>query len=94
MKRQLTLDLDTVELQALEELAVHDRLSVEDVVTLAVRNYVARRTVDDSEWRRRWDQVIASIRSGVPPDVTPGEIEADVRAARVEYREQRRAHGG
>ena len=93
MKRKLTLDLDTAEVQTLEKLAAHDRLSLEDVVTLAVRNYVARRTTDNSEWKRRWDEVIASIRRGVPPGVTPEEIEADVRAARAEYREQRRAHG-
>ena len=84
---QLDLDLDAAEVQALNELAAHDRLSVEDVVLLAVRSYVARRTIDESEWRRRWDEVVASIRSGVSVDVTPEEIDADVRAARAEYRE-------
>ena len=38
---QLDLDLDAAEVQALNELAAHDRLSVEDVVLLAVRSYVA-----------------------------------------------------
>ena len=84
---QLDLDRDAAEVQALNELAAHDRLSVEDVVLLAVRSYVARRTIDESEWRRRWDEVVASIRSGVSVDVTPEEIDADVRAARAEYRE-------
>jgi hypothetical protein len=90
---QVAVDLDAADLDALREIAANDQLTLGDVVTLAVRNYVARRRMDDEEWKRRWDKAITAIRSGVPAGVTPEEIEADVRAARAEYREQRRAHG-
>ena len=42
----------------------------------------------------RWDEAVAGIRSGVPDTLTPEEIEADVRAARAEYRAERRARNG
>lgn len=91
---RLLVELDPRDVSALEELAVRDRRSVEDMVTLAVRNYIARRATADGEWKRRWDAMIVDLRSGVPDDLTPEEIDADVRAARAEYREQRRARNG
>lgn len=93
-KRRMTVELEPDEMNALEELAAHDRRTVEDMVTLAVRNYIARRATADDEWKRRWDAAIADLRSGVPDDVTPEEVDADVRTARTEYREQRRARHG
>ena len=92
--QSLTVELDEYDTAALKELATHEQLAVEDLVTVAVRDYIARRTMDDSEWKRRWDAVIASLQSGVPKDVTPEQIEADVSAARAEYRAERRARHG
>jgi hypothetical protein len=45
----------------------------------------------DPEWRRRFEVLVAEFRSGVPADVPPEEIEADITAARQEVREARRA---
>ncbi|MGH2586720.1 MAG: hypothetical protein ACRDJE_17530 [Dehalococcoidia bacterium] len=95
MQRQrMTVELDALDVSALKELAAHDGRTTEDMVAIAVRNYVARRTMNDDEWKRRWDRAVAAIRSGVPRDVTPEEIESDVRAARAEYRAQRHARNG
>src|SRR4051794_37452943 len=32
----------------------------------------------DPEWQKRWNEVIAQIRSEIPPDITPEEIEAEI----------------
>lgn len=92
--QQLTLELDAQDLKVLQELAEHERRSIEDIVALAVKSFIAHRTIDHRRWQRRWDNVIAGIRSGVPEELTPEEIEAEVRAARGEYREQWRARNG
>ena len=45
----------------------------------------------DPEWQRQFDEVVARIQSHIPPDLTLEEIEAEVRAAREEVRQERRA---
>jgi prevent-host-death family protein len=45
----------------------------------------------DPEWQRQFDEVVARIQSHIPPDLSPEEIEAEVRAAREEVRQERRA---
>jgi hypothetical protein len=48
----------------------------------------------DPLWQQRWDDLLASIRSRFPPDVTPEEIEADIREACEEVRRDRLARRG
>lgn len=91
--RQQTVALEDKDLQTLEKLASRDGRSVEDLIAFAVRDYLARRTMDNAEWQKRWDALIERIHSRIPPDVTPEEIEADIREARREVREERRARG-
>lgn len=43
------------------------------------------------EWQQRFDEVVARIQSHIPLDLSPDEIEAEVRAAREEVRQERRA---
>jgi hypothetical protein len=47
----------------------------------------------DPDWQARWESAVAEIRSGIPPGITPEEIEADITAAREEFRRERRARG-
>jgi len=90
-KQRMTVELELSDVLALEALAAHDQRSLEDILTLAVRNYVSRRTMDDAEWKGRWEKAITTLRSGVPEDLTAEEIEAEASAARSEYREEQRA---
>lgn len=84
----MTVVLDELDLAALNELTEHDNPTVADVLTMAVRTYIVRRSRSDADWRHRWDEAVANIRRGVPEDVTPEEIEADIFAAREEVRRE------
>jgi hypothetical protein len=45
----------------------------------------------DPAWQQQWDTLLAEVRSHVPPDLTPDEIEAEVEAAREAIPPKRRA---
>lgn len=45
----------------------------------------------DPQWQQRWDSLLASVRSNIPPETTPEEIEADIREACEEVRQERLA---
>ena len=90
---QRTIELPEEQVQELERLAAQERRSLDEFVQLALGDYLARRKRDRSEWVRRFDDVVARIREGVPPDLTPEEIEADVTAAWEEYRAERAVQG-
>ncbi|MCC7104934.1 MAG: ribbon-helix-helix protein, CopG family, partial [Chloroflexi bacterium] len=88
---QCTIELDELRLRALEQFAAAERRSVEDLVRQAIDNYLAQRERDRPELRARLESVVAAFREGVPPDATPEEIEAEITAARAEYRAERTA---
>ena len=48
--------------------------------------YLARRGRDWSDWNRRFDAAVADIRAGIPSEMTPDEIEAEITATWEEYR--------
>ena len=81
-----TIELDDEQVLALERLAAQERRSVDELVRQAVSGYLAQHPRDWTDWNRRFDDLVARFRAGVPPDVTPEEIEADITAAREEYR--------
>ena len=87
---QRVIDLTDDQLKQLEQLAVKNRRSVEEMVQIAVGDYIARRTVDWDEWGRQFDALVARVQAHMPPDVTPEEIEADITAAREEVRAEMR----
>ena len=87
----------------LRHLAIEEGRSFTDVVREALEEYLARRgltvrpsvavtppEMPDDEWRARFDAVLARIRSRVPPDMTPDEIEAEITAASEEVRQLRK----
>ena len=83
--------LDAEEVQALQRIAVRDGRTVHDLVRQAVHDFVAQRDIADQEWRERLDRLVERVRSRIPPEITPEEIEADITAARAEVREAHRA---
>jgi hypothetical protein len=47
----------------------------------------------DPAWQQRWDDLLAEVRRGIPPDLTPEEIDAEIEAAReAVHREQGARH--
>jgi Arc/MetJ-type ribon-helix-helix transcriptional regulator len=86
---QRTIDLTEDQLRGLERLAAEERMSVDELVRLAVGDYLARRGRDWAYWGRRLDDVVARLREGVPADATPEAIEAEITAARAEHRAAR-----
>ena len=81
-----TIELEDEQVRALESAAAEERRSVDELIRQAVDGYLARRRRDWSDWGRRFDNLVERVQAHVPPDVTPEEIEADITAARAEYR--------
>src|SRR5215212_9128201 len=58
---------------------------------------LARRTLpweaikEDPAWQQKWDDLLAGVRSGIPPDLTPEEMDAEIEAAREAVHRERRA---
>jgi predicted transcriptional regulator len=88
---QRTIELPDEQARELERLAAQEHRSFEELVQLALDDYLARRKRDRSDWLRRFDQAVARIREGVPRDLTPEEIEAEISANWEEYRAERAA---
>ena len=83
-----TIELPNDQVRELERLAARERRSVDDLVQLAVGDYLVRRTRDWSDWGHRFDALAARVR--VPAGVTPDEIEADITLARDQVRRESR----
>jgi predicted transcriptional regulator len=88
---QHTIELPDEQARELEHLAAQEHRSFEELVQLALGDYLARRKRDRSDWVRRFDQTVMRIRQGVPPDLTPEEIEAEISTNWDEYRAERAA---
>lgn len=88
---QRTIELSDEQLQELERLASTERRSLEELVQVAVDDYLARRTRDWSNWNHQFDAFVQDVRSRIPPGVTPEEIEEAITAARAEVRAERAA---
>jgi Arc/MetJ-type ribon-helix-helix transcriptional regulator len=87
---QRSIELSESQLHELERLASKERRSVDELVQIAVGDYLARRG-DQSTWSALLDDIVARIREDLPADATPDEIEADVTAAWQEHRAARAA---
>ncbi len=87
---QRSIELSESQLHELEQLAAKERRSVDELVQIAVGDYLARRG-EQSNWAALLEHVVSRIREGLPPDATLDEIEADVSAAWDEHRSLRAA---
>ena len=85
---QRTIDLPEDQIRELEQLAASERRSLDEVVQFAVGDYLARRR-GRTDWAKRFEEAVERIREGIPPDISPDEIEADVTAAWEEHRAER-----
>lgn len=83
--------LDDEQLCLLKHVAAEEGKSMADVVRLAVDLYLARRLVDDEQWRERFARLITRVQQRIPPEISPEEIEADITVARGEVRQAHRA---
>jgi len=82
---QRTVELSEEQARELERVAAEERRSLNQLVNVAIRDYLERRRVQSS-WTDRFREIVEEVRAGVPPDATPEEIEADIRTALAEYR--------
>jgi hypothetical protein len=71
--------------------ALADRLSAREEERRARRVLPWEAVKADPGWQQQWDALLAEVRSHVPPDLTPDEIEAEVEAAREMIHQKRRA---
>lgn len=78
------------QLRLLKHLAAEDHQSVATLVRQAVDSYLSERLTDDEAWNQRLTQALAHLRGRIPAAITPEKIEADITAARQEYRAARR----
>jgi hypothetical protein len=88
---QLKLALSDHDLRALERAAASEGTTIQDVAQRAIHDYLVTHVAPDPDWRARFERLIAEIRSGIPDDISPEEIEADVTAVREERRRERLA---
>lgn len=90
MMQRTNVYLDEEQLRLLKHLAAEERTSVATLVRQAVDTYLADRLADDEMWNARLAGLLDRVRSRVPADVSPDDIEADITAARQDYRSARR----
>ncbi len=87
---QRSVELEEAQIHELERLASKDQRTVDELVHIAVGDYLARRH-DRSDWAKRLEAAVDQIRIAMPADATSEEIEADVTAAVDEHRAARTA---
>lgn len=88
------LYLEDEKLEALRDLAARQRRTLSDVLRQAVDAYLNESGAADKAWEDRLDRLLERVRSRLPQDVSPEEIEADITAARQEVRQAHRATRG
>lgn len=101
MKRT-NIYLDEAQARLLRHLAVERDSSFTAVVRQAINEYLERNHLDvtdlvraplkepDAAWREEMRAMLREIRSHIPPDADPDEIERDITLAREEVWEERR----
>jgi hypothetical protein len=91
--QRAVFELEDRQLASLERLAASEGSSVDDLIRQAVDRFLAAHPSEREHWRERLDQAVATIRSGIPGDISSEEIEAEITMAREEVRQARRARG-
>lgn len=71
--------------------ALARKLAAREPEQLARRELPWEAVKADPQWQQQWDELLAALRSGVPPDLTPEAIEAEIEAAREAVHERSRA---
>lgn len=90
--RRTNIYLDDDQLRALKHLAVEEQQSLAVLVRRAVDEFLAQRFKDRADCGRAVRRARTANPEPHPPqDVTPEQIEADIRTAREEVRQAHRA---
>src|SRR5260370_30639254 len=82
---QRTIEFPEEQAQELERLATQERRTFEELVQLALTDYLARRMIDRSGWVERFREVVEGIQARIPQDIHSDEIEAEITANFEEY---------
>jgi predicted transcriptional regulator len=82
---QRTIELPEEQAHELERLAAQERRTVDELVQLALSDYLARRTSDRAHLVQRFREVVDRIQSHIPADIQPSDIEVDITTNFDEY---------
>ena len=82
----------------LRHYAIEQHRSFTDVVRQALEDFVTKEGIRSTstklqvppspEWRTEMETLLAEVRAGIPANVSPEELEADIDAAWDEYRQE------
>lgn len=93
MKRMATINVQQSTFEAIQGIAESEGSDVNATIEKALAEFIAARHMGDAAFQQRWDKVLADIRSHIPEELTPDEIESDIDAAVNEVRAERLARG-
>jgi predicted transcriptional regulator len=88
-----TIQVQNETLEAIKHIALVEGSDVAATIERALAQFIAVKRVKEASLQKRWDEVIATIRAGVPAELSAEEIEADIDAAVAEVRAERLARG-
>jgi len=97
--KSIHVNLDDDQLHLLQDLSDEEQHSYSDLIREALTEYFSRRglpgqplavgprrTIPEEKWQSEFRAALDRIRSGIDPNWSPEEIEADITAARDEAR--------
>lgn len=87
--RRTNIYLGDEQLVILKHLATEEDRSVAELVRQAVDELISERLSRSTEWGSRFDLAVERLRSRLPVNVPPDEIENDITAARAEVKADR-----
>ena len=84
--RRTNIYLEDEKLVILKMLAAEEGKTVAELVRKAVNQWLDERLTHQKDWGQRLDALVTRVRSQIPADHQPKEIEDDISAARAEVR--------
>jgi hypothetical protein len=78
---------------ALERIAREEGRDLAATIEVALKEFILLKQMTPEQYKQEWDDVLREIRAGVPKDISPEEIEADIDAATREVWAEPRAGG-
>ena len=79
--------------EALKKSATAKGCTPDALAQSVLEAHLADGELTEAEYQRQWDDLLQRVRSRVPSELTAEEIEADVKAATDEVRDERIARG-
>jgi hypothetical protein len=85
--RRTNIYLEEEKLVILKMLAAEEGKTVAELVRKAVNQWLDERLTHQKDWGQRLDELVNRVRSGIPADSQPEDIESDISAARAEIQQ-------